>query len=885
MNLTILKRTHNLCIQALSNLVLLLVALWPVSLAQATDELSLKEAREFGRLKSRILKSKTADSKVELPEPMAALPTFRKSIAPILNKSCLPCHGPAISEGGLRVDQLDPDLLNGPHLAHWREIYQVVGNSEMPPEDESDTKLSNGDREQIVDWVSTELNKASRQHRNQKSRSSFRRLTNYEHQYALQDLLGINYSLVDRLPPETASEDGFKNQADLLQLSASQFETFREIGLNALKRATVGRERPESVTYILSMEQEFKALTATNKSQVLKTKAKRKKRNQKYLYNRKTDDGIHYSPRPLKPTKDATAGQSPAPSQVVLELPPGNDLKLNLDRFLPDEGTMRISVRASRSNKNPKEFANLRLVFSAHTSNDARFSEVISQRDIPVIADPDQPEFIRFDIQLSEIQRNPFRKLDTPFPRRDEFLTIQNISNASNQDESLKVLIDHIEISAPFFGQWPPESHTNIFFPNDDINRKTGVESHEQKYGRAVLSRFMERAWRRAVTTQEVDQFLTLFKKYRPEFDTLEEAMLEVLATVLASPDFLYLTRRNDTSERSSSQPINDWELASRLSFFLWSSIPDQELLRLAKAGKLKQPETLSRQIQRMLADSRATRFADNFTQQWLGLDGLSSVPHVKDSSLRAAMEQEPVAFFKEVLSNNRSVMDFIHSDYLVINQRLANHYRVANVHGPHFRKVPIQQRANRGGLLTNAAVLAINSDGKDSNPLKRGVWMLERILHDPPPPPPPNVPEVDLTDPKILQMTLKERIADHRNKPACYSCHSRIDPWGIAFENYDALGVYRTRVGNKPVDATSRLFNQQELSGILGLKRYLLQDRQDQFARAMVSKLAAYALGRSLTFSDHTELEEITRRFRERGDRLGDLVDIMVSSKLFQTH
>ena len=307
--------------------------------------------------------------------------------------------------------------------------------------------------------------------------------------------------------------------------------------------------------------------------------------------------------------------------------------------------------------------------------------------------------------------------------------------------------------------------------------------------------------------------------------------------------------------------------------------------MRLAKAGKLKQPETLSRQIQRMLADSRATRFADNFTQQWLGLDGLISVPHVKDSSLRAAMEQEPVAFFKEVLSNNRSVMDFIHSDYLVINQRLANHYRVANVHGPHFRKVPIQQRANRGGLLTNAAVLAINSDGKDSNPLKRGVWMLERILHDPPPPPPPNVPEVDLTDPKILQMTLKERIADHRNKPACYSCHSRIDPWGIAFENYDALGVYRTRVGNKPVDATSRLFNQQELSGILGLKRYLLQDRQDQFARAMVSKLAAYALGRSLTFSDHTELEEITRRFRERGDRLGDLVDIMVSSKLFQTH
>ena len=168
--------------------------------------------------------------------------------------------------------------------------------------------------------------------------------------------------------------------------------------------------------------------------------------------------------------------------------------------------------------------------------------------------------------------------------------------------------------------------------------------------------------------------------------------------------------------------------------------------------------------------------------------------------------------------------------------------------------------------------------------PLNVASWMLERFLHDPPPPPPPNVPEVDLTDPEILKMTLKERIADHRNKPACQSCHSRIDPWGIAFENYDALGAFRTRIKNQPVDATAELFNKQTLAGMDGLKRYLLTDRQDQFARAMVHKLTAYALGRPLSFGDHAEIENLTARFRRRGDRLGDLIHLIVDSDLFRS-
>jgi hypothetical protein len=214
----------------------------------------------------------------------------------------------------------------------------------------------------------------------------------------------------------------------------------------------------------------------------------------------------------------------------------------------------------------------------------------------------------------------------------------------------------------------------------------------------------------------------------------------------------------------------------------------------------------------------------------------------------------------------------------------LAGHYGIPGVYGPHFRQVPVKPQTNRGGILTGAAILTMNSDGKDSHPLKRGIWLLERILQAPPPPPPPDVPEVDLTDPKILEMTLKERIADHRNKPACISCHAKIDPWGIAFENYDALGVYRTKIKNKPVDATSALFNKQELAGMEGLKRYLLTDRQDQFARAMVRKMTAYALGRPMSFSDRADIDSLAVQFRNDGDRLGDLIHLIINSNIFNS-
>ena len=855
--------------------LLVLASAWMSLAAQAQEiPISLETAKKQGRGNSRFLKDSGEAARAPGVIPKANMAGFKESVGPMLKKSCVACHGPEKSKGRLRIDQLNPDLLTGPDVERWREVFNALSKSEMPPDDEPEHALADADRKRMVDWLSSELSAASVVRRGSQEHSSFRRLTNYEYSYALQDLLGLPSALANKLPPETASEDGFKNSSDLLQMSTSQFDTYREIGLQALKRATVSGERPQPVTYIISMQEEMKkSISGEDAEKASKRKNKKRDKTRQQLLHRETGESVEFTAGKSMPRDQAVGGKIPPLSPVVLVLPRSRELKLDLDRFLPDDGIMRVRIRAGRSSMNPDEYASLRLIFSAHTSNNANFSQVVSERDIPVTASADDPQFIQFDIPLSDIQRNPFRKLATKFPRRDEFLHIQNVSNANGGEEPLSVLIDYIEISAPFYEQWPPKTHTGIFIESDH-------KADEQVYGREVLSRFLKRVWRRPVTSAEVDPFMALFAKYRPGFPSFDEAMVEVLATALATPEFLYLTQR----ETKSAAKISELELASRLAVFLWSSIPDDALLELAEHGKLRESEVLAAQVKRMVADPRSRRFSQHFVEQWLGLERMNSVTHVTDSALREAMEEEPKAFFEEVLSHNHSIMDFIHSDYAMVNEPLATHYRIPKVYGPQFRKVPVTPQSNRDGLLTSAVIMTMNSDGKDSHPLKRGVWMLKRILDDPPPPPPPDVPEVDLTKPEILNMTVKERIADHRNKPACISCHAKIDPWGIAFENYDALGAYRTQIKNQPVDATSELFNRQTLAGVDGLKRYLLTDRQDQFARAMVQKLTAYALGRPLSFADRADIDSLTAQLRRGDDGLGDLISLIVSSNIFNS-
>ena len=837
---------------------------------------------------------------VNNPVAKANLSDFEKIIAPIIEKSCLDCHGPKKSKGKFRVDELDPNLLTGADINRWVEVYEVLSNSEMPPDDEPDYHLVDEDRARIVDWLRTEMNKASQARRNEGLHTSFRRMANYEYNYALQDLLGLNLNFSEPLPPESVSEEGFKNSSELLQMSTMQFETYREIALNALKKATVHGERPEVVTYQIPMQE------ALDKASVLKQNRPinksdpdySNKKRRTHIFNKETGEGFFYRWSyyvvldgaqhgiwNLKPDKIIT--DVPAVSTVVAVLPPSQHIKLDLGNSVPDEGIMRVRMRVGATPHQANQYASLRLIFGFQTNNEGKMSARVSQRDIPVRASLDDPRFITFEIPLNEIPRNPFRRVHEvgSSPNVTEYLEIQNISNAGTTrgGDPIDVHIDYVEIEAGVYESWPPKSHTEIFFESPNKN-------DEKKYSREILKKFMARAWRRPVKDEDVALYSDLFSKYRPEFTSFEETIIEVLATVLAAPEFLYLIQRDSGDQANGSTTVSNFELASRLSFFLWSSIPDAPLLELALEGTLKNPEVLHSQIKRMLVDSRSQRFSQNFMEQWLGLEALETViiDQTKfkgyDDLFKENILKEPLTFFEEVLKKNRSIMDFLHSDYLMINEALARHYGIPEVYGQEFRKVAVGPESNRGGLLTTAAVMTMNSTGVDSNPLKRGIWLLERILHDPPPPPPPNVPEVDLTDPRILSMTQKERMADHRNQAACRSCHAKIDPWGIALENYDAIGSYRTTIKDKPVDATAVLYNRQKLDGVGSMKDYLLAKRQDQFARAMVHKLSSYALGRPISFSDRGEIDKMTQELRESGDGLKDLVSIIIRSELFSS-
>lgn len=858
---------------------------------------TLEQLKTAGARKSTFLNQKLPV--VDTKTPKANLDSFKKTIQPILNQSCASCHGEDDQEGNIRVDTLNPDLIHGEDVNWWVEVLSVVSNGEMPPPDE--VEMSPADRSKLVQWLTTEIQIASMVRRSEGGHSSFRRLTRYEYNYALQDLLGLPFDFARDLPPEASSEDGFQNSSEMLHMSVVQLETHRRIARNALRRATVSGPKPTAKYWGVSMEMASKIDRAKQEKEL--KELKRKFKNEPVKQEKAVKEKLksfktkhrrpHYVQLSTGRTAVATwsypgAKYAFSPSDVRPEMPQSFDhvamltrgrnqkLIIELGDQVPDEGIMRVRVRASRTSDDENQIPSMRVDFGWRASNEGRAVIRVFDRDTPITAAPGAPEIYQWDIPLGEIYpRNSVRNVSklgsTPSP--SEYIQLVN-SSISQGD----IQIDYVEISTPVFDQWPTASHKKIFFESKNRN-------DESKYAREILSAFMTKAWRRKVTASEVDQKLKLFLAIRNSCDSMEEAVVEVLSSVLSSPNLLYIVQRNSKETLLSTE-----ELATRLSMFLWSSVPDDELRILGSNGKLSDPKVLTAQVKRMLADPRSRRFSKHFVRQWLDLELLDFLKvdrkrHPRfDPELKLAMQNEPIEYFHELLSNNHSVIDFIHADYTMANEKLAKHYGIRGVKGNQFQLVKLDSNTRRGGLLTQAGLLSMNSDGADSHPLKRGIWLLESLLNDPPPPPPPNVPEIDLADPAIAKMTLKERIEDHRNHAACNSCHAKIDPWGIAFENFDAIGKWRTQVNGKPVDATSKLFNQQPLDGMDGLKRFLLKNRQDQFVQALAHKMSTYALGRPLTFADRSSIHGITADVRKRGDGLATMVESVINSELFRS-
>ena len=863
---------------------------------------SYEELKASGAKRSRYVSGDLKRMVGQTPKPK--LEQFSRDVLPTLKRACLDCHGPENQEGNLRLDTLDPNLQAGKDTSWWLEVLAVLNNGEMPPSDAA--PLAEAERVRLVEWLATEIQVASAVRRVEGGASSFRRMTRYEYNHALQDLLQLPWDFAKDLPPEAASEDGFQNSSELLHITGMQLDTYRAIARKALSRAMPAGDQPKTLHWSVSMKQASAIEWPKQKEQLKKAREKfvddpgrlekeleRLKNSFKqphggtYYRNKATGDtarsswayyGAKYAHRPV-----AEMERFPSDVADVAIVPRGQGLIIELGDQIPSDGMMRVRVRASRGPSAGEQIPSLQLQFGWRASNEGRALLRVSSTDTEIVADPDQPGIYEWEVPLGEIYpRNSVRNVTKmgEMPNPSEYIRFYN-SSVSQGD----IQIDHVQVSTPVYETWPPSSCSKILFERDDRVK-------EISYARQVVSAFMQKAWRQPISDEELDLKMDFFKSIRPSCDGLEEAVIEVLASVLSSPHFLYLSQGEVFGQQDSEAGdaiLSDVDLATRLSMFLWCSVPDEELLTLAVNQKLGNDVVLAQQVSRMLADPRAARFAKQFVQQWLGLQGLEYLDIDRKTkpqftpALKEAMSLEPVAFFQEILESNGSVLDFIHSNYTVVNEVLARHYGIKDVSGNQFRRVSLDLGQRRGGVLTQAGLLTMNSAGTDSHPLKRGIWLLEKILNDPPPPPPPAVPEIDLADPEIAKLSLKEQLADHRNQAACMSCHAKIDPWGIAFENYDALGRWRNQIEGKPVDASSRLFNEQELKGMDGLKRFLLENRQDQFVRALTYKMSAYAIGRPLTFADHSTIDQIASSLRKQDDGLADLVKLIVTSPLFR--
>ncbi|MGB0371921.1 MAG: DUF1592 domain-containing protein [Opitutales bacterium] len=436
--------------------------------------------------------------------------------------------------------------------------------------------------------------------------------------------------------------------------------------------------------------------------------------------------------------------------------------------------------------------------------------------------------------------------------------------------------IHSMEIEAPYYEQWPPKSHTEIFFDSPKIG-------NEEAYTAEVLGTFIEKAFRRNIAQEELELYMSFWRAVRPDYEIYEESVKEVMVAVLCSPNFLYLVNPEsvDGNERYDQNL-----LASRLSYFLWNAPPDEELLALAETGKLL--ENIDEQVDRMVEDEKTYEMVQAFARDWLRVDRLEQMDtNVEDYPdftrfVKEDLAKETYHFINEVLREDMSIMKLIDSEFTMLNQNLAEFYGIDGVEGSHFQRVDLPGNSLRGGLLTQGAFLNGHSDGIQSHPIKRAVWLKEKILGEPPPPAPPNVPELDPDTPGFEKLTLKEQLELHRNKASCVDCHLKIDPYGVVFENFDASGRFVTEFKGKPVDAKSQLPDGTEVEGVSGIKQYILEQRQDSFAKSLVEHMYAYALGRNVSFADEAEIDGIVALVRQDGYRFKSVIEHIVSSDSF---
>ncbi|MBI1313004.1 DUF1592 domain-containing protein [bacterium] len=838
------------------------------------------------------------DANPETATHSARLAAYQSVVRPVLQKLCVRCHGAEKQSGDVRLDTLSPDVDSaGFSVSVWHDALDQINLGEMPPPNE--TPLDAVQHKQLVTWIAATLNEAAEAQRYADGRVLMRRLTRYEYANTMRDLLGIAFDVARELPPEPASPEGFLNNGATLEMSSTQVETYLAAARRALEVAIVTGEQPRIFRY-----------------EAVETAVGRLPRSK---------EGGHVPVNPeflLSIPEFPRSGEFRMRIRAHAVVPEGEDfprLRASLGNVpgiihVPRKLVGEVDITAGADAPQTIEFRGRMEDFPQ--PGDQKFGNVAFDGMIALIdfLDADGRELRYADRTYSDPPPKPNAKQAKNAPPPNGRPAPEG--DAPRYD----VVIASVEFEAPYFESWPPPSHSRLLAHSDD----TATEADR---ARAVLKRFMRRAYRRPVQSDELDQTVDLFAAIRPQVSSFEEALRETLASVLVSPHFLYIVelRESRATNVSQQQPVSDtdstnttrgrqepsrltdFELATRLSYFLWSTLPDDRLLELAERGELKQPAVLDAQVRRMLDDERSNEFVNRFADQWFDLTALERVavnPEFYpdfDSELKVAMQAETRGVLREIVRNDLSCLELLNSDWTIANRALATHYGLSDrPRTSAFERVALRDADRRGGVLGHGAFLLSQSDGQRPHPIKRAVWILDRLLDSPPAPPPPAVPELDTERADLAKLTLKQQLEVHRSEEACRSCHAGIDPWGIPLEHFDAIGLWRERspirvadrrrkgstaeVEAPVADAASRLPDGSDIGSSAQLKEYLLTNRREQFARAVVKRLAGYALGRSLDIGDRPAIEQLRQDFVARDFRLRQLVVALVGSELFQS-
>jgi mono/diheme cytochrome c family protein len=755
------------------------------------------------------------------PSSSTAVDVHRK----VVTTYCVGCHSDRLKTGGLSLEGLRLDKVAA-NAATWEKVIRKLNGGQMPPQ--GMPKPPGTQSLALAQYLATSLDRAAVNV--DPGRAPIHRLNRTEYANAVRDILGLHIDAAEYLPPDDES-DGFDNIADALRVSPTLLDQYL-VASRKLAALAVGDMETLPVSRIvqappdLAQEEHIDGLPLGTRGGLL----------------------IEHT-FPL----DAEYDFSVFLIQNIVGYVTGLEYAHQLEVSIDGERVFLAQVGGEEDNK--MSDANLGV---AKDTLDARLKTRVKVRAG------------RRKIAVTFLRRNaaPTDEPLQPFTRDHD---LQNMNGLP--------LIDHVQISGPYKPSGPGDTESR--------RRVFGCKDQTTACAQTILSTLARRAYRRPVGETDMASLMKLFEAGKgPGF---EKGIQNALRLVLANPKFLFRAEPDAANAKpGATRGLTDLELASRLSFFLWSSVPDDELLSVASKGRLKTPAVLAAQVRRMLRDPKADSLVSNFAGQWLLLRNLQSQtrdPNVFpnfDDNLRQAMRKESELLFADIVRQDRNVMTLLTADYAFVNQRLAQHYGIPGIYGSHFRKVQIAD-PNRRGILGQGSFLTLTSESNRTSPVKRGKYILETVMGTPPPAPPPNVPALKENDESGRNATtLRARLALHREAATCSTCHSVMDPLGLALENFDATGRWRTKELGGQIDTAGQLADGTKVSGPTELRNALLR-RPEQFVGTLTEKLLIYALGRGLEASDMPVVRSIARKASVRNNAFSSVILGIVESAPFR--